>query len=189
MMDSTRQAEEMVRTWADAQRKMWDSWFDALEGPGAFQGTEAWAKSLDVSKESMTRALDNQAEGTRLWAESLITWAGQVQETAERDKAAQARVQGTRVWAESLAAWARQVQEMTKSWTDAQKQLWEAWFETAKRLDWSRPGGAGGEEGRKLIEAWQDSVRTMLDAQAEWARTWTTGQARPRTARKRGPEA
>jgi hypothetical protein len=184
--DSTKEAEDMVRRWTESQTKAWESWLDTLRTFQGFPASEAWQKNLEAFRDAMTKALDAQADGARMWAETLARWSGEVQESTRRQKGLDGEAEGTRIWGESLTAWARQVEETTRSWTEAQKQLWQGWYETMRRLDPSRPAQLGSEEGRDLLQVWQESVRKTLEAQAEWSRTWLAGQQR---ASRRGRQS
>ena len=155
-MEWTKQTEDMFKTWTEAQTKMWNEWLRAMQGFSRPQASEAWGKSVQAWEESVKKTLDAQDEWTRLWAASFTTVGGTPKETVE---------------------WARQGQEMVRRWVETQKQLWEGWFQIAKRLDPSKTGGSWDQEGQKFLQAWQDAVKKGMESQAEWTRVWTAGQA------------
>jgi len=155
-MEWTKQTEDMFKTWTEAQTKMWDEWLRAMQGFSRPQASEAWGKSVEAWEESVKKTLDAQNEWTRLWAASFTTVSGTPKEMVE---------------------WARQGQEMVRRWVETQKQLWEGWFQIAKRLDPSKVGGSWEQEGQKFLQAWQDAVKKGMESQAEWTRAWTAGQA------------
>ena len=151
-MEWTKQAEDMFKTWAETQQKMWDEWLKTMKGFGKSQPTDVWGKSVDALEDALKRTLDAQVEWTRLWASSLTTVSGAPREMAE---------------------WARQGQDMVRRWAEAQKQLWDGWFQTVRKLDPAALGGNWDQDGQKFFKAWQEGVQKALDAQAEWARPWT----------------
>ena len=155
-MEWTKQAEDMWKTWTEAQQKMWDECLNAMKGFGKLQPTEVWGKSVEAMEEALKRTLDAQVEWTRLWAGSFTTVGGASKEMVEG---------------------ARQGQDMIKRWAEAQKQIWDGWFQIVRKLDPSALGGNWDQESQKLFQAWKEGVQKALDAQGEWARFWTAGQA------------
>ena len=124
-MDWTTQSEEMLKSWTEVQKKMWDAWLAGVRETGRPSTVEAWQQAITrVSQswlQSVGRALDAQVEWTRIWAESL---GGERSETT---------------------AWARQFVDSMQRWVDWQKQLWETWFEMARKF---------GPDGFDVQEAW-----------------------------------
>jgi hypothetical protein len=162
-MEWAKQTEDMFKTWADVQRRMWDDWLKGVQafGPSGPAGPDqAWEQTLDTWEEAVKKTLDAQVQWTRLWSESFASVKGTPGEMAE---------------------WARQGQNMMKRWAETQRQLWVGWFEMVRKL---RPSGFGWnweKEGQRFHQAWQDTVQKTLDAQAEWARFSTVGQGADRT--------
>jgi hypothetical protein len=152
-MEWTKQSEEMLKTWTETQKKMWDEWTKAIQGFGKSPSTEVWEKTVETYQQTVQRVLDAQLEGARRWAENFPTGKGTPQEAAE---------------------WAKQGQDLIIRWTETQKQLWGSWFELVKKLDasnminWPR-------DGQKFLQSWQETIQKALNAQAEWVKT--TGQA------------
>src|SRR6266487_4845143 len=155
-MEWAKQSEEMLKTWTDAQKKMWDDCMKAMQGFGKSPSTEVWEKTVDTWNQTIQRFLDAQVEGARLWAENVT------------------KAKGT----EETAAWAKQGQDLITRLTETQKQLWGNWFELVKKLDlsnmmnWTR-------DGQKFVQNWQETIQKAFDAQTEWLRT--TGQARKKS--------
>jgi hypothetical protein len=159
-MEWAKQTEDMFKTWADVQKKMWDDMLKGTQGLWGSQPTQVWEKTMDAWEESVKKTLDAQVEWSRLWADGFTTAKGTPTEMAE---------------------WARQGQEMIKQWAETQRRLWEGWFDMTRKL---RPSGFGANwplEGQRFVQAWQDAVQKALDTQAEWARLWTVGRAGERT--------
>lgn len=152
-MEWAKQSEEILKTWTDAQKKMWDDCTKAMQGFGKSPSAEVWAQTVDTCSQTIQKVLDAQVEAARLWAENVTTAKGSPQEVAE---------------------WAKQGQEMITRLTETQRQLWGNWFEFVKKLDasnilnWTR-------DGQKFVQSWQETIQKALNAQAEWLRT--TGQA------------
>ena len=152
-MEWTKQSEEMLKTWTDAQKKMWDECMRVMQGFGQSPSTQVWEKTVDTWNHTMQKLLDAQVEGARLWAENIT------------------KAKGT----EEAAEWAKQGQDLIARLTETQKQLWGNWFELVKKLDasnmmnWAR-------DGQKFVQTWQETIQKAFNAQTEWLRT--TGQAR-----------
>lgn len=176
MADSTRQAEEMFTAWTEAQRKAWQSWLEAGQALTRSGPTADWDKNVQACKASMQQALDAQAEAARRWTDSVAAWAGQVRATAERENVPEAQLQGARFWADSVSTWAQQLVALTSSSMEAQKQLWDTWFDRLKGLDPAGPAGPWERETSHLMQTWQDSVRQAIEAQTRWAQSWSGGQ-------------
>ncbi len=153
-MEWTKQSQDMFKTWTDTQKKMWEDWFQTMQGLGASQPNEVWKKTVDGWSDSINKTLDAQAEWIRVWADTAGTAKNMPKETAE---------------------WAKQGHDMMKRWTETQKQLWTTWFDIVRKLD---PGKNWGQDGQKFLQGWQDAVKKAADTQAEWARLWTAGSAR-----------
>jgi len=153
-MEWTKQSEEMLKTWSETQKKLWDDCLKAMQGFGKSPGTDAWEKTVDTWNQTIQNVLDAQLEGARHWAENTTTFKGTTEETAEL---------------------AKHGQELITRWTETQKQLWKNWFDLMKKLDasnmmnWAR-------DSQKFVQSFQETLQKAVDAQAEWVRT--TGQAR-----------
>jgi hypothetical protein len=57
-----------------------------------------------------------------------------------------------------------------KAWTDAQLEMWNAWFANLRKFGPLEYTNAFVE----VSKSWQDAVRTSLDASGDWMRTWET---------------
>lgn len=156
-MDWKSQTEEMVCTWTDMQKKMWNSWLEAVKGFGSTQATDLWKQdyktNLEAWEGSVSQALDSQMEWIRQWADKVNTETGTP---------------------EVVTTWANQVQEMMKGWTEAQSQLWSAWFESVKNLDPSQISNSWESEGQQVLVAWQEAAQRAQEALQEWSKASVT---------------
>jgi len=147
-METTKQAERAVKAWADTQIKVWESWIGTVESSttGKSSVWDQMRKStLDSLEKSVTKTLDAQAELTHVLTESLASiW------TSADDAPDRARI--------------GEIDAVTKSATDAQKQLWASWFDAAKKVETSQLA-AGWQ---KVLDAWQQAIRKALETQAHW---------------------
>jgi hypothetical protein len=152
-MEWSKQAEDMVKSWADVQKKMWEGWLTPLKDLPAGAGDTEYQKNLAAWEASVKRALEAQVEWTRKWAEGLS--AG-------------------RAGSEAAAGMAQQAHEMMKLWTDAHRQLWENWFNTLKQMDPSRAVGAGAweQEAQKVYQVWQEAAKSSQEAMSRWTEVW-----------------
>jgi hypothetical protein len=161
-MDWTKQAEETVKAWTDTQQKMWDSWLEMLgKSPMPAQANELWHKTMVTWQEAVKNTLEAQTKWTETWAENLSKVPNMPKESVE---------------------WVKQVREMNKRWTEAQRQLWESWFELVGKIDPAKMSEGWDKEGKKLFETWQDSAQKLMEAQMKWAQMWGNGEKEVKTA-------
>ena len=151
-MDWGKQTEEMLKGWMGTQKKMWDQWLDTLQkvAPQS-QANEIWKKTVETWAETVHNALEAQREWIKMWVENIPSVAGQAKEIAD---------------------WAQQAREMNNRWLDVQQQLWANWFDLIKKNE-PKTAGSWDKEGQKMVQAWQESVEKMLEAQHDWASHWT----------------
>ncbi len=170
-MSWNKQMEDMVQNWTSMQQQMWDSWLQAMKGMGApgssAQGMESvqqeYQKNLEAWEKAVRDALDAQSQWSIHFADAL-----------EKDGQTP----------EAVSQWVHQVQEMMKAWTEAQGQLWNAWFESARNVDPSKMGSNWEEEGQRVLHAWQDATQRAQDALAELSKTATRmGEEAPKAAK------
>jgi hypothetical protein len=161
-MDYTKQAEEMIKMWTETQKRAWDTMLSASRGFSGGQATDMWEKSMHALEESIEKAFETQAEWTKLWAEQL---------TQANAPAA-------------LRDWARQSQDMMKGFADAQARMWSEWFRVVRKLNPSKLSGGWESEVESVMRSWQDTARKALDAQLEWARSWSSGSRAKKPADK-----
>ena len=45
-MDWSDQMQDMMKTWMNTQRRMWDSFFDTMQGSGQSQVSRVWEQTL-----------------------------------------------------------------------------------------------------------------------------------------------
>ncbi|MFQ5755999.1 MAG: hypothetical protein ACE5H7_07860 [Acidiferrobacterales bacterium] len=150
-MDWAKQSQELVRTWAETQHKMWDAWLQSMQAAGAGALADTWQKTLETWQQSATYTLEAQANLSKMWAESL------------------AQVPGT---PENFAQWAKQAETMIAGMNETQKQLWDSCFTAMKKADLQKTAGAWEQEGQKLFQSWQASARKAMDTQMELASKW-----------------
>lgn len=147
------QTDEMVGTWTDMQKKMWNSWLDAVKGFGQNQASDTWKadykKNLEAWEGSVNQALESQMDWIKKWSE---------------------KVNYDQNIPESVTTWASQVQEMMKGWTEAQSQLWSAWFDSVKSLDPSNIKANWDGEGQQVLLAWKEAAQRAQEALGEWSK-------------------
>lgn len=157
-MDWAVQTDEMIRTWTDAQRKMWENWLEAMQHMGnASQANATWERIVETWKESSHKALETQVAWTQFWADSMTTNANTPREVIE---------------------WTQQVRDTMQQWQASQAQLAENWFETLKK---SNPATLiktwNNTEAQQIVTTWQEAFQKLMEAQFGWLRMWTTAQA------------
>ena len=156
-MSEKNTGESLVKTWAEAQQKLLTNWLDTVR---KFSGTptlELWTKTVDAWQTSVKETLDARAQWTHDWAETL------------------ANAKGT---PEELRELAQQGREQLKNWADAERELWQGWFNIVREINFRPEPGAAAQVGKDLLQLWQDSAQKMIDAQAGMVRRWTGGTSR-----------
>ncbi len=161
MSDWNKQTTELVNTWTETQKKMWDTWLGAMETmtPGSNPkglGAER-QKIMDAWEASLSKGLAAQTEWAGLWADSLAA---------------------SKSTPKPMVEWAKQLQEMMKSWSASQEQLSHVWFEMMKKMDTAEMSETWEKSGKELVRVWQDAVDKAIEAQREMSKAVTQTQKR-----------
>jgi hypothetical protein len=152
MVEATKQAEraeKVVKAWTDTQMKVWESWVDTLQastGSKSAVWEQARKTTIESLEKSVTKTLDAQAELSHVLAESVAgLWTSPEDTAAEKARIAE-------------------LDAITKTATDAQKQLWAAWFDLAKKVPvWEIAGSF-----QKIVDAWQEAAKKAVETQSHW---------------------
>jgi len=70
--------------------------------------------------------------------------------------------------------------ERQTPWAEAERELWQGWFNIVRDINFRPEPGAGAQVGKDLVQLWQESTHKMIDAQASLVRRWTGGTTRTR---------
>jgi hypothetical protein len=152
--------ESLVKTWAEEQQKLLTSWLDTVRKFGGTPTLELWTKTVDTWQTAVKKTIDAQAQWTHEWTEML------------------ANAKGT---PEELRALSQQGQEQLKHWADAERDLWQGWFNVAREINFRPEPGARAQAGKDLLQLWQESAHKMIDTQASLVRRWTEGSSRSKS--------
>jgi hypothetical protein len=60
--EAVRQMQEAVKSWTDAQRQAWSSFFDIANKVDVSMLTDTWTKMMEASQQSMKKAWETQAQ-------------------------------------------------------------------------------------------------------------------------------
>ena len=153
-MAESRPSANLIKTWADTQQQLLTNWFDTMRGLGGMPSLATWRQTVEAWQKSVKETLDVQAEWTRNWTETLATAPGTPEE---------------------LRSLIRQGQEQMQRWIDAQRQIWQVWFDIVKDINVAMESGTGVPTGKDLVQIWQDAVSKMINMQSSLVRQWTTG--------------
>jgi hypothetical protein len=146
--------ENLMKTWAEAQQRLLTDWLDTLRRLGGTPTLELWRKTVDTWQTSVKETLDAQMGWAQQWTETL------------------ANAKGT---PEELRELAREGREQLQHWTEAERDLWQSWFNAVREINFRPESGAGAQTGADLIQLWQDTAHKMINTQADLARRWTGG--------------
>jgi len=153
-MSEKNTKENLMKTWADAQQRLLTDWLDTLRKLGGTPTLELWRKTVDTWQTAVRETLDAQTEWTQQWTETL------------------ANAKGT---PEELRALAQEGSEQLRHWTEAERDLWQSWFNAVREINFRPEPGARGQTGGDLLQLWQDTAHKMIDTQANLVRRWTEG--------------
>lgn len=156
--------EQMMKAWADAQRQVLTNWLDTVRtagSAGVVPDAKVWNSTVDSWRTAVMNTLDAQAIWTRTWIDSMSKAPGIPDE---------------------MQTLMREGRENIEHWADAQRQLWQSWFDLMKETGKSEARGkaAANQSGETLIDLWSSTAHSLLDAQSEWVRRWSDTFANPR---------
>ncbi len=150
-MSESKSTESLIKKWAETQQKLLTNWLDTMRRSGGAPGPELWTKTVEAWQTSVKETLDAQAEWTREWTETL------------------AKAKGT---PEELRELARQGRDLFQRWTDAERQLWQGWFNIVRDINFRPESGTSPQAA--MIQLWQESAHKMIDTQAALVQHWTS---------------
>ena len=150
-MSESKSSENLIKTWADTQQKLLTNWLDTVRHVSGAPGPELWTKTVEAWQASVKETLDAQAQWTREWTETL------------------ANAKGT---PEEMRALARQGRDLFQRWTDAERQVWQSWFNIVRDINFRPETGVGPQTS--MIQLWQESAHKMIDTQTALVRHWTS---------------
>jgi hypothetical protein len=153
-MDWAQQMEQMTKQWTDAQKLFWSSWANGAQRGNASQAKAMWQQMLDTWQTSVHQMLDAQAEGVRLWSESVAKSGGP----------------------EATSQWAVQLYQMTRQWTGSQKLMWDGWFQVVSNFDPNQATATPGLDMQPMMKLWQDMAQQAMDTQRQWLKALSSGQ-------------
>lgn len=117
--------EEILKTWTDAQKRLWESLCSAVPfQPPA--GVEAWRETYLKNLASWEAAVKRTLEKEAAWVEE---WVQRV-----------AREKGT---PEMMASWVQQMDEVLHRWIETQNQWWNDYFSLLRRGGFMQPDLSG----------------------------------------------
>lgn len=166
-MDWLEQTQKMVKSWTETQMTMWDKWFDTLKSTGRPTTADAWTKALDTWQQSVGDTLKAQSDLTKMCIDNL------------------GKVPGSGEW---LGEMSKQAEEMMQQMNSTQQKFWDDWFAAMKKADPSKVTGSWEPEGKKIFEAWQESMREALEAHMERASTWVETMEKKPGSKPTGPK-
>jgi len=161
VMSQNQSSENLITTWAETQQRLLTNWLESMRGFAGTASPELWTKTIEAWQASVKETLDAQAAWTREWTEAL------------------AHAKGT---PEELQQLTRQGRELLQRWIEAERQIWQGWFNIVRDINFRVDPTASTQGGRDLIQLWQESTHRMIDAQAALARQWASVFTRTRTS-------
>ena len=149
MYDWTKQAEEMFNSWNTVQQKMWNNWLEHAQGAYAqpLDADQIWQQSLETWEKSVHSTLEAQNQWSEMWVENFSNMANVPPEAVNMVKQGQAIQQNFR---------------------NSQQELWQKWFELAKKVQPATMMGGLDGDAQTAFKTWQDSMQQMVNMQSQW---------------------
>jgi hypothetical protein len=154
----SQQTEEIFKAWTETQKKIMDNWAETVKGMSGSQQADIWQTSLVAWKDMLHKTIAAEAKWTQSWLEQLQSIDGMPAEAREATA---------------------QFQQLSQRWAATQEQLWESWFEMLGSMDPARYSTRWLEALQNPMQAWQKATQQVVDAQAEWLKTWMGSAKRP----------
>ena len=167
-MSASMSGEQMMKSWAEAQRQLLTNWLDMVRAAGGGAATpdvKVWNQTVDSWRTAVMNTLDAQGIWTRTWIDSMLKTPGTPDAVQEMMRAGAGNIE---------------------RWSDAQRELWQSWFdvmkETAKSATQTTSRGkastgqaaqSAARSGEGLVDLWTATARSLLDTQADWVRRWS----------------
>src|SRR5215470_1107102 len=123
-MSEHESGENLIKVWAETQQKLLTNWLDTVRRFGGTPSLELWTKTVEAWQASVKETLDARAQWMHDWAETL------------------ANAQGT---PEELRTLAKQGREALQRWNEAERQLWQGWFNIVKDINFRVEPGTGAQ--------------------------------------------
>jgi hypothetical protein len=149
-MSERNREESLLSTWASAQQKVLAGWLDLVQETQRPSRTVAWNETVKAWQTAVQETLEAQAR----W---LRDWTGRVQVTSGSPTELRKNVQ--------------EAQVLLLRWTEAQKLLWQGWFDLVQQLGPLLEAGSQADE--HLLTRLRESGQAIVNAQEEWVRRWT----------------
>jgi hypothetical protein len=155
-MTEDSQINELTRSWAETQRRLWESWRLPIDKDAAtttpFGSNEMWRRAMDIWEQTVSMTLEAQAAGLQMWIDGLS---------------------GLPNLPEPTRAQLQQLHELARGWSETQRSLWQTWFNVTRQF--STPSNSSSPTPPQGgLEMWEQMLRPALDAQASWLRTWSS---------------
>jgi hypothetical protein len=157
-MTSNSQVEQSTRSWIESQRHIWETSLQAMSqmargdwGSSTIGGFN-WSGLIDTWEATVQQALDAQTSGLQMFVNSLASGGNTPGEFRGQMQA---------------------LQQVSASWTDVQRQIWQAWFTLARQLAAPPRDDQQSPAADQPMEIWQGMVRPAIAAQTDWLRAWS----------------
>jgi len=154
-MTNEADIKKTFQSWTDLQKGIWDRWLESLEQSKGASPDALWTNGLEHWKESVGKTLDCHGESLEAWAKGM-----------EESDDAPAEVK----------KWARDGVAMVEGWVDAERTLWNQWFELVTGASGS---ASAGQPMQVTTEQWRQFGEKMLETQsnltAAWMKAMNTG--------------
>src|SRR5258708_3445935 len=153
-MSERNQEESPVTTWADAQQKVLAGWLDLMQGTERLSRAVTWNETVKAWQTAVQETLDAQARWLRDWTKRVQVTSGSPTELRKN---------------------VQQAQVLLLRWTEAQQHLWQDWFHIVQQFGPLLEADSQADD--HLLHTLRGSGQPMINAQAEWVRSWTNDLA------------
>ena len=150
-MDWSKQSEEILKAWTDAQAKMWSAFTESFAGFGKSPTQRVWEQTITNGEDLIKNSLSAQTDWLKAWANNMVNLDGMPDQASDA---------------------LNQFQEMLHRWAETQEKLWAAWFGFLKKFDPTKMVSAWGETSQNPFEFWQETTKQAMDAQMDFMKSW-----------------
>jgi hypothetical protein len=167
-MNQSKQFNTPLEAWLQFQEQLWDSWLSKTQLSPNIMKDQLYSNQIKLMEELINCSLRAQSDWVRSYTKGLGHETG-------------ASI--------AIAQWAEQNVAMSKMWTNAQKQVWDTWFNALKLLKPIQGIDKGADSASHMFQGFQDVTKKALEAQSEWMSQWLAHEenAEPETRQKKIP--
>lgn len=144
----------LMQEWMQQQQKLWQDYAENLQQAG--KAGQVPAAGLEQWRQAVEQSLETQKAATRAWADQIAAVKGAPDEVRK---------------------WADEGVRMLEQWSDAQRSVWQQWFDLMERSV-----SASANPAQQMMAGWEQMAAQMQSLQQQWARSFAPESGKPKKA-------